>query len=341
MMIKEFLILSLMGLMPATILQPGGGPFAQRTPRIYACVVSNQRYIVGGKNPETGLLVSQDLGRSWKSSSWPNIRCFAMAMDPTAVGRILYLASGNGVLKTTNGGQKWRLTTDWRITEVQEIELHPRDSKVIYIGTPYGVFKSTDGAQTWVVKNRGLNTVNSTFVSALLIDRQNPERLLIGTEEGLYQSTDGAGSWHRLALEGKPIRDLAQNPQNPQILYAATEDDGLFRSTDGGKTWHAQNKGLKHRTVYDIAIDPIQPEILYLGTFQGGVYKSTDGGRHWRQVSRGLTNRVIHSVAVYPLDHQIIFAGSVNGGIFRSDDGGRQWVPSGLEGAQIWEIEIW
>ncbi len=73
-------------------------------------------------------------------------------------------------MKTTNGGESWRIMTDWRITEVLKVVIHPKDKNIIFIATPYGVFKSNDAGWNWKEKSNGIKpeqtgTTSSTFVS--------------------------------------------------------------------------------------------------------------------------------------------------------------------------------
>jgi photosystem II stability/assembly factor-like uncharacterized protein len=257
----------------------------------------------------------------------------------------MYLAAGNGVLKTTDGGKTWRIMTDWRITEVMNIAIHPEDKNIIYIATPYGVFKSRDAGWTWSEKNVGIRpeetgTTSSTFVSSIIIDRKDPNRILIGTENGIYESVDGGQRWNPLALSGIGIRTLVQSPHNPEVLFAGTEDDGVFKSTDGGRSWRKVNRGLKSLTIYTIAFDPMDDKIIYCGGYNSGVCRSVDGGETWGCSNSGLNFTTVHSIAVHPDDPKLIFAGTFDGGIYVSRDGGATWKHSGLMGALVWTVRI-
>ena len=64
-MIKRFMLLNVF-----LFLAFGFRAFAQqKTPIIYASVLSNSRYVVGAKNRETGLFVSSDFGNTWQHRS--------------------------------------------------------------------------------------------------------------------------------------------------------------------------------------------------------------------------------------------------------------------------------
>lgn len=308
---------------------------AQTRTAVFAAVLSNKRYIVGADNPPTGLQVSYDDGTTWTCISWPNIRCFSFDIVPGSDGQTIYIAAGNGVLKTVDGGKKWRQTTDWRVTEVLDVRVDPWNPQTVYLASAYGIWKSTDGGGTWVERNRGLG---DTYVSALAINRQDPQRLLAGTETGVWMSENGAERWRPAGLQGVGVRVIRQHPTQGKTFFAGIEDGGVQVSTDGGRRWKPSAQGISDRTVYDIVFDPRRPEVVYAGIFGGGVYKSEDGGVSWVQKSQGLTNLVIHSVAVHP-SKALVFAGSINDGIFVSTDGAETWRFTGLEGAQVWRLK--
>ncbi len=314
--------------------------------KIYAVVLMVEKMIVGAKNLPSGLFISSDNGKSWVHKGWKNIKANSIAVEPGSNGKVIYLAAGNGVLKTTDGGETWRIMTDWRVTEVLKVVIHPEDKNLILAATAYGIFKSSDAGWSWEEKNNGIKpeqtgTTSSTFVSSILIDVKNKKRILIGTEDGIYESLDNGESWRNLALKGIAVRTLVQSPNDPDIIFAGTEEDGIFKSTDAGRTWKNVNKGLRSLTIYSIAFDPKNKNIIYAGGFKTGVCRSDDGGNTWMCFSDGLGDfDSIHSIAVHPDDPNFIVAGSIDGGVYISKDGGRTWNYSDLKGALVWSIYI-
>jgi photosystem II stability/assembly factor-like uncharacterized protein len=306
----------------------------QREPVVYVPVVSSELFIVGAPNPQTGLFISHDNGVSWNHSGWKNIRAFGIAVDPSRNGDIIYIASGNGVLKTTDGGNSWRLMTDWRITEVMDIQV---DRENVYIATAYGAFVSGDGGWTWTERVEGLT---ETFLSVILLDTSDPAIVYAGGEGGLFKSTDRGQNWKHVGFEGKPVRTIVQSPLDPDILYLGTEDDGIFKSEDRAETWKSVTNGIRHSTFYSLAIDPKDHSIIYASGFETGVYKTADGGRTWQRFFRGLDNLNIPALAIHPGRTSVVFAGTNGDGLYRSEDGGRTWRKAGLSGAEIYSIKV-
>jgi photosystem II stability/assembly factor-like uncharacterized protein len=300
---------------------------------IYAAILSNKQYVVGASNAPVGVVVSADSGKTWERLCWPNCRAFDVAVESS--GRICYVAGGNGVLKTVNWGETWRIATGWEVTEVQDIQINQNEKSWVTIGTASGLFISEDSGQTWIERNG----FGIPFCSALCIDRCSDQRLWVGTENGLFVSENRGEVWHSTTVNSFAVRTIVQHPVNDKILFAGTEDHGVYASGDGGKSWFESNRGMRSQTVYTLALDPVHTHTLYAGTHGRGVYISRDGGRHWKRSVRGLKNLVIHAIASLP-DASVLLAGTVNGGVYTSRDRGKTWQFAGLDGAQVWDIEV-
>jgi len=305
-----------------------------RQDTIYMSVLNSRKHRLGARdNPIVGLFVSTDAGTTWNHKGWTGyIRTFyAEAGSDGSV----WSACGNGVLRSTDDGNSWRITTGWQITEVLKVKVDALNSAVAYGATAYGVFKTENGGETWQEENNGFL---KPFVSDIVIDKQQHNKLLAASEDGVYLSTNGGAAWHRVGVDGKGVRTIVQHPVVKNLFYAGTEDDGVFVSADGGKSWTAMNHGLRHLTVYSIDCDRSNSDILYVGTHGGGVYRSSDGGKNWRQKTEGLSNLVIHSILVLPSNPSVLFAGTLNGGVFKSTDGGEHWNFNSQEEAQVWGL---
>jgi photosystem II stability/assembly factor-like uncharacterized protein len=99
---------------------------------------------------------------------------------------------------------------------------------------------------------------------------------------GIVMVTDDYGrSWKRTdAAPPSAVRDVAVDPGNPDLAYAATED-GLFQTTDGGDSWASicSISGLRA-----VEIDPRWSDVLYVGG-RSGVYRRWV---YWQPFSTGL-----------------------------------------------------
>jgi len=311
-------------------------PLVARQETVYMAVLNSRKHRIGAlDNPAVGLFVSTDAGASWQHKGWTGyIRTFYTEAGSNGT---IWSACGNGVLRSTDDGKTWRITTGGDVTEVLKVKASPSSPKTVYAATAYGVFKSTDLGTTWQQRNKGFG---KPFVADLLIDRSNEKRVFAATEEGVFISSNGGDQWRVAGLKGKGIRFIAQDPGNTARFLVGTEENGINISEDGGKTWYPSNTGLRHLTVYVIAMDPLAPAKIYLGTHGGGVYRSDDGGRSWRQKSEGLQNPDVHALSVIPSRSNTILAGTLNGGLYRSVDGGETWQFNSQEEAQVWGLSV-
>lgn len=125
-----------------------------------------------------------------------------------------------------------------------------------------------------------------------------------------------------------PIVVIQLHPQNPDIIYVAT-NDYIYKTRDGARTWTNLSKGMSHSRVISMAVDPAYPATVYAGTKGDAVYKSHDGGQRWTSMRSGLDDATISSVVnqfVFdPADNEHIFLATTMG-VFETKDGGGNWT---------------
>lgn len=303
---------------------------------LYMSILNSRKHRLGStENPVVGLFVSTDGGTTWVHRGWREyIRVFYSEAGSDGT---IWSGCGNGVLRSTDQGGHWRITTDWRVTEVLKVKTDSRQPSRVFAATAYGIIRTTDLGETWQQAGEPLA---GRFTSDVCIDRVNGDHILAASEHGIYRSTDGGRRWTLAGAKDNGIRVIVQHLSLPGVFFAGTEDQGILVSRNGGKSWKYLNTGLGHRTVYSIAVDPADPRRIFAGTHGGGVYRSDDGGNSWRQVSEGLTNPVVHALAVSRRNPGVVFAGTLNGGLFRSTDRGDSWECVGQEDAQVWGLSL-
>ncbi|MCH7564628.1 MAG: hypothetical protein IH968_12485 [Gemmatimonadetes bacterium] len=250
--------------------------------------------------------------------------------------RVFYVASATGgVWKTTDNGIRFTpVFQNEAVHSVGDIAVHQRDTSVVWVGTGEranrqssswgdGVYKSTDGGQTW--RNMGLG--ESRHIGRIVMHPDDSDIVYVAAmghlwgrnkERGVYKSTDGGESWTRVLHvdERTGAVDVAIDPENPEIVYAAMYQrqrrpwgfhgggpgSGLYKSTDGGDSWtKLTNAGLDNGLPtgdigrIGITIYRADPRILYISLEQGerfnastayqqrlaGIFRSEDRGETW------------------------------------------------------------
>jgi photosystem II stability/assembly factor-like uncharacterized protein len=287
-----------------------------------------------------------------------------VAIDPTDPSTWYVAVGSGGVWKTVNAGTTWTPLFDEQASySIGCVTIDPTNPHVVWVGTGEnvggrhvgfgdGVYRSRDAGASW--ENLGLE--DSQHISKIVVHPEKPDVVWVaaqgplwskGGDRGLFKTTDGGKTWAKVlgAGEWTGVTDVAIDPRNPDVLYAATwqrhrtvaaymgggPESGLHRSTDGGATWEKLKKGLPEGPLGKIglAISPQDPDVLYAAIEtnrrKGAVYRSTDRGSSWEKRSETVSG------ATGPHYYQELYASPhAEGRIYLvdvrmqvSDDGGK------------------
>jgi uncharacterized protein (TIGR03437 family) len=292
-------------------------------------------------NIGTQVIYSTDAGATWKSlaSPFPIANVFQpliAAVDPKN-SSTLYVASGNTVCKSTDGGHNFHCVALSFISpqaNINSLAIDPQQTSTIYAaaGVTGGVFKSTDGGQTWTNAGKGLPT--SSFAGAIAIDPFHPNILYVWVGNGGYVSQDGAASWTPSSLPWPSALvtsgTFSFDPVTPGVIYGpgfVANVVKVQKSIDGGRTWTPLNTPFNSCCVVP---DPKVSGRLYDLIFQnnggvpaGALWSSQDGGLTW--TSSAVPAAAAGPLVIDPSNSQIFLAGGD-----RSTDGGATWFPTNV-----------
>jgi hypothetical protein len=190
--------------------------------RIFACAIANDSAgaFMGGSSNGSGLYQSDDTGKTWKHLGWNNIKCYSMDMVQSSNGRILYLATGLGVLCSSDYGEHWKQITDWRISEVMDVAVNQKRPEEIYVATAHGAWKTKNAGEVWV-ENDTLkmysNRVQMDDSGHVEIYDQHPH--YVGGRPEQEDSTDV--SW-------KIVVSLDPPNSDPSVVLMSTLGGGIY-----------------------------------------------------------------------------------------------------------------
>lgn len=301
--------------------------------RLYAGLVNSKGYVVGAKLSPSGLHVFES-DTTWRLIGWNHPRVSAAAFDPGNMD-IIYLACGNGCMKSKDGGKSWKITTDWRVTESQSICVDSNSPENVYLSTAYGIWRSNDYGESWTESNSGLL---KKYTQIVTVDRTQAGRLFAGTEGGLFVSTDGANSWSLAGPKDMTTHDVQQSKSDPAIWLAGTQQDGVLLSRDQGKTWQKAKGAIASASIYSVAIDPFDAANMAAGGWETGVQISRDGGNSWQSFKKGLPVTSFYSLVFDANNAGHLWAATIEAGIFKSLDFGKTWEFKGMYGSLVFDL---
>lgn len=150
----------------------------------------------------------------------------------------------------------------------------------LYAGTDDGrVWKKDANKTTWTEITKGLPM--NKYVARIVPSRFIPGRVYVVLNDRrqdnitpyIYVTADNGATWKPVSsnLPAAPVNCLAEDLDNPQILFCGT-DIGVYMTKNGGKSWIALNGNIPASVaVDDLFIHP-RDKKLVIGTYGRGVY---------------------------------------------------------------------
>jgi len=317
-----------------------------------------------------GVWKTTDFGRIWRPifDDQPTGSIGAIAIAPSNP-TIMYvgsgeglqrpdLSTGDGIYKSTDGGETWTHLGLRDGQQIPQIIVDPDDPDRLFVavlGHPYGpnlergIFRSTDGGRTFdKILYRDENTggvdvafdpSNARTVYAVLWEaREGPweNGVFRGPGSGLFKSTDGGDSWRQLTQglpnfedDGLSRIGITVAPSEPSRLFATVESQsngGLYRSDDAGESWHLINDDprvtQRGSDFAEVKVHPTNPDIVFTGSIV--VWKSTDGGRTFTAIRGAPGGDDYHRIWINPKNPDIMLIAADQGAII-TVNGGETW----------------
>ena len=316
---------------------------------------------------------SSNLRYEWQLAGPTNIggRITDLAVSPNSEATIYVGAASGGIFKTIDNGANWEnIFTDEPVLSIGDIAIDPNDENVIYAGTGEanassfsflgnGIYKTENAGISW--QHIGLES--SGYIGRIVVDYDNSQRIFVAAcgnlfsadeERGIYRSDDGGNSWERklFVTDSTSAVDLVQDPNNPNILYAAMwermrgldyrrsfgETSGVWKTIDGGETWNQLTNGLPNDQNVGrigLAIAKTNPNVLYafvdMAGQEVGVYRTDNGGTAWTRTNDNELNGMNSSFGWYfgqirvdPDNENRVYV--LGMALYRTDNGGNSWT---------------
>lgn len=298
---------------------------------------------------KAGVFRSRDGGATWKNvapafmtSGTICFYPFALALDPTDAGRA-YVAFGQGVARTSDGGASWQRQTSPPATEMcaYSIAIDAADPETLYGGYNNRLYKSTDGGKVWSTLTNGVAGIPFKILA-------RGKSVQAASGAGLSRSANGGASFvpgHK-GIRASDISSFVLLPAGSGAaaggggtLYAASWSVGLFKSVDGGAAWTKLPAFSGSDQIWDVVspeADPRRVTVSVFGADNPRVYGSADGGATFQPLLPA-TGSQGFLLAAFPSDpKRILAAGAVESGgasclgVLLSADAGKSWKQTRL-----------
>jgi hypothetical protein len=248
-----------------------------------------------------GLILTWDGGRTWASAWIDEIDDPIACISPSATyGKDITLLAGTvgaGVLRSTDGGRRWRLS-NFGLEEFSILALTTAGDwsrrQVVFAGTADGIYRSSGGGRAWKV---------------------------VGLRGFAVQSL-AAGHKPPTAARSEPFRPSRSDASGPWTILAGTESNGLYKSADGGYTWDRCGLEIGDDTGINalLCADVDGGDIWLAGTDEGSIWRSADDGDSWSEVCNAGG-----PVLSLSKGDQGFLAGTSGQGLWISEDDGCSW----------------
>jgi len=299
------------------------------------------KYTIYFAGATSGVWKSVNNGVTWKPifDNQPDYSIGDMAIAPSnpdmlwiGAGEVNFrqnVDSGNGIYKSTDGGETWCHMGLIEARHIGRIIVHPQNPEIVYVAAlgalrssnpMRGIFKTTDGGNSWKLVQY---IDDETGFVDMIMDPTKPETLY-------------AASWWRKS--------------GPWFFYSKSAKNGIWKTTDGGENWTRLTNGLPvdeyvgrigislctaHTNVVYARLvhDKLGPDGKPLGGeyFNGEeVFRSDDGGQSWSKTAEFNQMKnpwYFGSIIADPKNpDKVITLGGGEGSFLISTDGGKNFT---------------
>ncbi len=279
-----------------------------------------------GDSYSVGVMKSLDGGLTWNTTGL-NAGNSPSSMNDIYINpnnsNMLWVATNNGVYKTTDGGANWTNqntsggSNGTAGSNIRDIKIKPTNPDVIYAVSSTRLYKSTDGGESFSIVTGGLPF---NGISRMVIDvtPANPEVVYVLISDnsygfkGVYKSSNSGTNFTQVASPANngDIFESTQSWFDMAFAVSDTNENEIYTgvlniwkgNVNGAQStftklndWSAPfSSSYSHADIHFLRFFNGD---LYAGT-DGGFYKSTNGGTSFTDLTGGMQISQFYRVAV-------------------------------------------
>jgi photosystem II stability/assembly factor-like uncharacterized protein len=174
---------------------------------------------------------SRDEGRTWvdlRPRGLPSLDIHGFAVDPKNPKRLYAAIAGQGLYRSDDGGQSFKLLSSTVGGAVFALAVTP-DGRLLAGDQEQGLLASTGGGKTWT-------PVVHAGIVGLAVNPGDSETIVAGGP-GILRSTDGGRRWRQALAVPEGAGPVAWSRSDPDVGYAVGFDRVFYRTSDRGRTW--------------------------------------------------------------------------------------------------------
>ncbi|MFC1501775.1 hypothetical protein ACFL6A_00015 [bacterium] len=223
-------------------------------------------YLGGFSNSNDLIMKSIDGGDTWTDITGSTDGMpYTFWINPSSTNKV-YVLTGNGVYRSTNGGSTWTKNSGGYVGGYQ-LEVDPSNFNVMYVGTYGIIYKSIDGGIHWSSYTNGLA---GEGCGGICVNQTNTNQILFANSLGVYKSIDGGINWteSNSGLLYEKVIALSLAPSDTKILFAALWENGLIKTANAAAkavnpnevSWERLPVFYYCSNLEDLKIDPSDPD---------------------------------------------------------------------------------
>jgi hypothetical protein len=297
-----------------------------------------------------GVWKTIDGGRNWIPTSdyAPSLGIGALAMDPIN-SDILYAGTGEGniswretigrghprnyygcgILKTIDGGKKWKLVSTknnpFNGASFYRIAINIFNPSIIFAATSYGLYRTIDGGESWIKMRIGLPQHDDDImkVTDVTINHKEPGTVYAAIGgRGIFKSNDANENnptWNELSiddLDSKISTDRNRNITRMSLDISRTDPNILYVLAASAQRpfdeRYEEREGYSGTFVVDRFYKIVDKgsEISWQRITLPG--EGTKGGYPWIKDSIGGQGSYNLNIAVDPIDPDIVYLSGIS-----------------------------